>query len=83
MGLEGGKCPNGSKKDKRKIRPNPSGCRRSRELSPRRSYVRKQIGPREFKLILKYYGKDFHKINNSKKRNDYMKHYTEYKKKYL
>ena len=79
--FEGGKCPKGTLKDRRK-RPNPSGCRRSKELSPRRSYVRKQIGSRQFKLLDKYYGTDFEKVE-SKKRRDYTKHYKEYKKKFL
>ena len=78
--LQGGKCPNGLKKDRRKS-PNPSGCRRSHELSPRRSYVRKQIGRRQFALLERWHGTDFDSVP-SEKRRDYKKHYKEYKKKY-
>ena len=84
MGLElkGGKCPKGSKKDLRK-KPNPSGCRRSKELSPRRSYVRQNLGIRQFNLLDKWYKKDkLESFHDALKKKDFLKHYKAYKKMY-
>jgi hypothetical protein len=83
MGLEGGRCPKGSKKDTRKKSPNPSGCRRSPAISPRRSYVRQNLGVRQFNLLDKWYQKDkLESFKDETKKKDFLKHYKNYKKMY-